>query len=368
MKIKKLRRYIIGIWGLLLCSGICGCASSSEAVESSIVIESNKSDLEISLATALISDIEKSCKIKCVYQQVNDENVSFRVSGRLIGKVYVKEGDPVQKGQKLAELRSGTWEEDVSTLEYRMKRNELLKEQAQENMNYDISTRWIEYYSQPAQSDSAKKNVEEAVVEIQKTYKYMVEDCEDAILTDTMQLEKVMEEIRQSTVYAGMSGTVSYVKEELAGGTSKEGDTIITIIDSSECIFSSDMIEYSDFFTEEMEVKMEISTGSAAGQYTIIPYKINLWADNMLFILSDKEESTVIDVGTDGTIILILDRREQVLNVPLASVHSGDGDYYVYVLGENDIREVKWITVGLLGDDKVEVTSGLREGDKVILR
>ncbi len=368
MKTKKIRKYIISICGLLLCSSICGCASSTEDVESPIVIEGNKNDLEISLATAIIGDIEKTCKIKCVYQQVNDENVSFRVSGRLIEKVYVKEGDSVKRGQKLAELRSGTWEEDVSTLEYRIRRNELLTEQAQENMNYDISARWIEYYSQPAQSDSAKKNVEEAVSDIQKTYKYIVEDYEDAILIDTMQLEKVMEDIRQSTIYAGMSGTVSYVKEELAWGTSKEGESIITIIDSSECIFSSDMIEYGDFFTKEMEVNMEISTGSAAGQYTIIPYKIDSWSDNMLFTLSDKEEGTMIDVGTDGTIILILDRREQVLNVPLASVHSAEGEYYVYVLGENDIREVKWITVGLLGDDKVEVTSGLHEGDKVILR
>ena len=32
------------------------------------------------------------------------------------------------------------------------------------------------------------------------------------------------------------------------------------------------------------------------------------------------------------------------------------------------MREVKWIEVGLAGKDKVEIVSGLVEGEKVILK
>ena len=45
-----------------------------------------------------------------------------------------------------------------------------------------------------------------------------------------------------------------------------------------------------------------------------------------------------------------------------------DGKNYVYVLGENNIWETKWITVGLEGKDNVEITDGLSEGDMVILK
>ena len=48
--------------------------------------------------------------------------------------------------------------------------------------------------------------------------------------------------------------------------------------------------------------------------------------------------------------------------------HEADGKSYVYVLGENDIREVKWIETGLYGDSMVEVVGGLTEGENIILK
>ena len=32
------------------------------------------------------------------------------------------------------------------------------------------------------------------------------------------------------------------------------------------------------------------------------------------------------------------------------------------------MREMKWIEIGLVGDDKVEIVSGLQEGEKVIIK
>ena len=69
-----------------------------------------------------------------------------------------------------------------------------------------------------------------------------------------------------------------------------------------------------------------------------------------------------------GTMRYTTDYRTQVLTVPLKAVHLADGKSFVYVLGENQMREVKWIETGLFGDDKVEVVSGLAEGEKVIVK
>ena len=38
----------------------------------------------------------------------------------------------------------------------------------------------------------------------------------------------------------------------------------------------------------------------------------------------------------------------------------------MYVLGENDIREVRWIETGFCGDRLTEILSGLEEGEAVI--
>ena len=72
--------------------------------------------------------------------------------------------------------------------------------------------------------------------------------------------------------------------------------------------------------------------------------------------------------GVQTCALPILKQRSQVLCVPAQAVHSADGRDYVYVLGEDQMREVKWIETGLYGDSTVEVLSGLTEGERVILR
>lgn len=41
---------------------------------------------------------------------------------------------------------------------------------------------------------------------------------------------------------------------------------------------------------------------------------------------------------------------------------------YVYVEGDNGIREAKWVTVGLEGNDYAEIVEGLEEGDLIIVK
>jgi len=65
---------------------------------------------------------------------------------------------------------------------------------------------------------------------------------------------------------------------------------------------------------------------------------------------------------------VITGKKEQVLNVPLRAIHTAEDKKYVYVVGQENVREVKWIETGLYGDDCVEVISGLTEGEKVILK
>ena len=70
--------------------------------------------------------------------------------------------------------------------------------------------------------------------------------------------------------------------------------------------------------------------------------------------------------STVGNIVYTIDARENVLTLPSKVIRTADGRNYVYVLGENDVREVKWIETGLWGDTMVEVISGLEEGEYVV--
>lgn len=353
---------------LLAGSVLTGCSTTTGGEEDLILVEKEVETMTYEMAVVSIGDVRKSEKTKCVYQQVNDESLSFNVSGKRIAKVYVKEGEDVVKGQILAELDLGNVEEQVRDLEYNIARNELNLSYIEPNMNNEISSLWLRFIYQSGQSDNERKALEENVKNVQQRYRYAQEDCEDALALDRAQLAQLQKNMKDSVLRAGINGTVSKIQERLEGSTSVKDEEVIKIIDSTECLFAVEDLSLRDCFTEGTEVDMSIAYGSGAGDYKLVPYDIENWDDIFLFSISEGNQEAVIEVGTMGTMRYTTDYRTQVLTVPLKAVHQADGKSFVYVLGENQMREVKWIETGLFGDDKVEVISGLAEGEKVIVK
>ncbi len=353
---------------LLAAMSLTGCSSAETDNDNIVIVEQETEGIEYTLGVASIDDVVKSQKVSCVYTQLNSQKVSFALSGKLIAKVYVKEGDKVEKGQLLAELSSGTREDEIERLEYQIARNKLLLKQAEENENFEISTRWLGYLYQTGQSEQDKKNLDSGIENLQRNYRYTKEDCEDAIALDEKQLAKLQKEAKQSSVYASMDGTVMDLKENLEGSTSTRDEVVMTIMDNAECLFAVEDTQYADYFSPGQEVDMSISYGTGSGQYKLEPYDMENWEEALLFVITEGGDNAVIEPGTSGTITVITQQRSQVLSLPLAAVHDADGEQYVYIVGEDNMREVKWIETGLAGDEKIEVTAGLSEGEKVILK
>lgn len=87
-----------------------------------------------------------------------------------------------------------------------------------------------------------------------------------------------------------------------------------------------------------------------------------------MFQAGDDMQDLTLAVGNTGMITLMLDSRENVLRVPVYAVHTAAEKNYVYVEGDNGIREAKWVTVGLEGNDYAEIVEGLEEGDLIIVK
>lgn len=359
--------------GLVVAAVTCAllmtaCATVDEGADNIVLIEKEAESIAYEMAVVSVADVVKTEKVRCIYQQVNDEQVSFSVGGKRIDKVYVQKGDSVKKGQLLATLDTGNAADTIETLEYRITRNKMTLEYSQLNEDYEISTLWLRYLYQSGQSEAEKKALEENVASIQQRYRYSREDCEDAIALDEKELSLLKQELKDANLCAGMDGTISFVKSNLEGSASIEGEEIMRIIDSSECLFAVENVDYAPYFKEGVATAMNISSGTGAGDYELIPYDMENWGEKLLFTIANDDGSTTIDVGTMGIMKVVLGEKKQVLSVPVGAVHIADGKSYVYVLGEDNMREVKWIETGLLGDAYAEVISGLEEGEKVILQ
>ncbi|MCM1026830.1 MAG: efflux RND transporter periplasmic adaptor subunit [Roseburia sp.] len=352
---------------ILLSALLCGCGQEEEG-DRLVMIEQEEQGPDYQFAVATVGDIEKTTRVSCTYTQLKDQPVSFDWDGKIVEKVYVEEGDTVKKGDLLAALAGDALADEIERLEYTVARTELLLSYLETDEAYDISDVWLSYLYRSGQSEYDAKNRDNSVKSIQQSYRYRREDYEDTLEMDRKQLEEYRKEERQSRVYAAMDGTVYQMKENLEGSTTEKGEVVMTIVDNSQCVFETEAQEYADRIPEGAEISMNVSYGTGAGQYVLTPWNREEWGEKQFFSVLEGPSGEGVEVGAKGTMVIVLERREQVLNVPLLAVSEAEGKSFVYVVGQDNMREIKWIETGLYGDSAVEVTSGLAEGDKVILR
>lgn len=346
---------------ILLISSICfsGCGETPEVP--TVAVDSNEAVISYSMVEATIDDVELTVRVDCSSVQTNDEEISFKVTGKYVDKVHVREGQSVKKGELLCELSSAQLEEDIENLTYKIKRNELQLGYLTMDEHLDIQEQWINlgpYTTNEVVGESVKK--------IQENYARQRVLIEDELEFDREELAAKQKELRQSRLYASMDGTVYKLKKRLEGSTSKADEVIMTIIDNSECIFRVKGTEYKDLFKKGDMVSMIVSYSTAAGEYLLTPYDMEHWDENLSFSVYTGPDNATVEVGTMGTIYVATDSRKQVLTIPNNVLHQAGDKSFVYTLDEDNNREIRYIEVGLIGDEKTEVLSGLTEGEKVV--
>lgn len=347
---------------------LTGCGSD-EAGEDPVVMEQQEEETAYNLAIAALGDVTLTQEIKCTYEQLVEQEISFAVSGKPVTQIYVSVGDKVQKGEILAELGSGGSSDRIEELTYQIARNKQLLEYSLLNEENEILLLKLQYEYYTNQTKDDEKALEEAIERVQTRYRHEKEDYQDAIDLDTMELELLKKEVATSVVRAGINGTVKWIETNLEDSTSVKDKVIMRIVDGSECLFAIPNLVWAPLFSEGMAVDMVISSGDGKGSYKLLPYHMSEWEEQerLMFVFAEGYEAN-IEMGTSGTITVVMESRENVLQVPKQAVHTADGKAFVYCIGEDNMREVRWVETGLYGDKNVEILSGLAEGERVILR
>lgn len=230
-----------GTFFYILCAVLSGASlvgcGGGENTEEVFVVEKEENEVEYSMAAVTRGDVVLSQKIPCVYEQVNEEELYFPVTGRQVDTVFVKKGDEVKKGDLLAQLVMDG-EEKQQEYEYVVERNELLISQAKKKCQYDVDTLKLNYRT-GIETPEAKDQMDYQIKEVQRNCRYVEEDCEDAIQIAKLRLAELEEEKKRSYLYAGMDGTISYIKENLNTSVSDENEVVFKISDNGHCVFSS---------------------------------------------------------------------------------------------------------------------------------
>ena len=352
---KNIGSKIIKTTALLCMSAVLlsGCGAAEEETRSITIVRETVEN-EYDLTHLEKRDVVKTELVSCTYSQLMQEDLAFPVSDKTVAYVYVNEGDEVKGGDLVAKLDVASLEADNITMREQLERNELLMAQADE---------MIEFYEKkietPGISLSSKENYLSKLQKLREKRRTYSDEND----FNRIKISSNEQQIIAGSLYAGMDGNISFIKNNLEGNTSRAGETVITILNASVCGFQAmdrKAVEYI-----RVGDKVQVVTNMSGDVYDATVTSVDKANSKIVFELDQPDYS--ITVGTRGTVTVVQGEADGVMSLPKSCCFEGDDFWFTYVLN-GDVREMRKITVGLIGNDYIEVTGGISEDDVVILR
>ena len=333
---------------------LSGCGSGEDETHSIAIVRESIDD-EYDLTHIEKRDVVKTESISCTYSQLREENLSFSVGDKTVAFVYVNEGDEVKPGDLVAKLDVASLETENINMREQIERNDLLMAQADE---------MIEFYEKkietPGISLSSKENYLSKLQKLREKRRTYSDEND----FNRIKISANEQQILVGSLYAGIEGNISFIKDNLVGSSTRAGETVITILDASVCGFQAMDRKACEYI--EMGEKVDVVTNSTGDVYGATVTAIDKDSSKITFEL-DQPDFTIA-VGTRATVTVVQGEADNVWSLPKSCVFEADDFWFIYVLNDDGVREMRKVEIGLIGNDYIEITGGISENDTVILR
>ncbi len=283
--------------------------------------------------------------------------VGARATGTIM-KMNVKVGDKVKKGQLIALIDDREIQKLIEQQKASIKEAEANYAYAKINYERQLELIKLEYTTQD-QVDKAKSQLD-------STFATLSERKANLLQTETR--------LSYTRIYAPIDGVISDV-------TAQEGETIVAGLQVANLVTVIDptlleMWIYIDE-TEIGRVKLAQNVEYYVDTFPDKRFKGSIQKiypqpvvkDNIVYYLSivkvNTEDAAFLRPEMTANVKIIFEEKSDILIVPNSAIKFEKGKQVAYkVIGPNAV-ERKEIKVGLRGEDKSEIISGLSEGEEV---
>ena len=290
---------------------------------------------DLSITESLVGTIEASEQYALV----------SKVSGEVL-EIYAENGAELKKGDKIARLDN---QKQIDAAKYTLEQAQAQAKAASDARNRlaslqasgDISAQ--DFESADAQAKAAEAQVKAAKLNYDTQVEFAtITAPADGVLQNSILVKDAM--IPQGTQIASLMGSG---KQQLVFSATEELMKNLSL---------------------GQEVKVEKGQEQYTGSITEISGVMN--AQTGLFTVKANLENSSLPEGSRVKLTVTKDSRTGVNLLPLSVIYYDNGSPYVYLLekgeGENGTIKKQFIELGLQGEEKVEILSGLSEKDLVV--
>ena len=307
-------------------------------------------------ATATVADVSETVSTSATVASSNVVTANFTTSGT-VTKIYVKLGQHVTKGQKLARIDATPSEQQLTTAEDNLTAaNDSLSRAKDAGDTSSIDTA-------QAQVDSAQDAVDSAQAAVDGTVLY-------APITGTIIAQNGV--VGASSGSTGSSGSGGNGSGSGSSSSSSSSGGFMQIADLTKMEVDADFPEAdATKLTTGQTARITwnaLSGATAAGTVSSIDPTATTSNNVVTYGVVVKLTSLPagIRIGQTTTVVVTIASKANVLSVPSTAVTTVGGLSFVNVM-TNGVETRTPIQVGLVGDALTEVTSGLNEGQEVVL-
>ncbi len=335
---------LIAFTGLFAVS--CGNRNESDA--------STEPKVQVEMAVAQLKDYPAVISFSGKLEADKQSNLSTRVMGQ-IDRIYVKPGQKVKKGDLLIQIRN----QDILAKKAQVEASKLEAQSAFENAEKDLK-RFEALHASNSASDKEMDDI--------RTHYKMAR----ARLAAVAEMEKEVEEtMRYASIRAPYSGIVTskFVHE---GDMANPGMPLLSLESPSEWNVVARVPEAEIAqvqINESVKVKLNALDVELSGQIVEVnPSSTNSGNQYEAKILLDSEDENTSKLysGMYATVFYEKGIQKMILVPQESLVHRGQlvGLYAVSQTGNSLLR---WVKTGNTYGEKIEILSGLADGEKYIV-
>jgi len=341
--------FVIVLWA-------AGCGKDEEKTEART---GGGRDVPVEVTEVTIGDLKEVISLTGDVRPWREVNIVPDVPGK-VAKIYVKEGDRVEKGQLLAKL-------DTRAAELQLQQAKAGLAVAQANFNSG-SKDW-ERMQELHEKGTVSPQQYEKVQLAYEAAKAQLQQAKSALNLARHQLEVSAMRAPFSGVITGKNINEGEYINPAMSGMGPGGSSVLTLMDLSKVKVRVNIPE-RDIGKIHVGQEAHITADSYPGRVFIGRVsRINPAADRMSRTF--KVEITVPNEGLElragmyARVKIITAESKNVPVIPVDGVISQGGENYVYVV-ENGRAFKRPVQLGLREGSYVEVIDGLREGEKII--
>lgn len=391
---KATRRTIVFGIGLALFS-LCSCSRAGR-VEAQNPARSEAPTVAVARVTT--DNLSRGLVLTAEFKPYQEIDVMAKIAG-YISKINVDVGDRVRQGELLATLEVPEQADDLRRAKAAFDRSQAEVARAKDELQRAESAHEIAHISSERISAVATKRpglvaqqeiddahskdlVSEAQVSAAKS---ALSAANEQVSVNKAEMEKVQTMIQYTRVTAPFTGVITKRYADLGSmiqaGIASESQAMPVVRLSENSLLRLILpVPESAVPTVHLGQQVDVEVPTL---HRTFPGKVARFVDQLS--LATRTMDTEVDVPNPNLVLipgmyaqvnLMLDHRSKALAVPVMAVdlndekspNSGDATTgSVMVVTPNNRVELRKIQVGLETPDKIEVRSGLNEGDMVVL-